>query len=105
MNPILSTPSAAGQESLVDLAKQDLAQRLSIPAGDISVVDAREVTWSDGSLGCPQSGMMYAQVLTPGYLIKLVYDGREFEYHAGKDKALSYCKNPIPPVEGAPVDT
>jgi len=105
MNPILSTPSASGQESLIDIAKQDLAQRLAVPASDISVVDAREVTWSDGSLGCPQPGMMYAQVLTPGYLVKLVYDGREYEYHAGKDKALSLCKNPSPPVEGAPADT
>lgn len=105
MNPILSTLSASGQESLVDVAKQDLAQRLAVPAGEISVVDAREVTWSDGSLGCPQPGMMYAQVLTPGYLVKLAYGGREYEYHAGKDRALSYCKNPSPPVEGAPVDT
>ena len=27
------------------------------------------VTWSDGSLGCPQPGEYYTQVLVPGYWI------------------------------------
>jgi hypothetical protein len=102
MNPLLPTPSALGLEGLIETAKQDLAQRLSISTSDIVLVDAKEVVWSDGSLGCPQPGMMYAQVLTPGYLIKLKYDIRDFEYHAGKERSLTYCKNPLPPVDGAP---
>ncbi len=105
MNPSLPTPSASGLEGLIEIAKEDLAQRLSIPTGDISLVEAKEVVWSDGSLGCPQPDMMYAQVLTPGYLIKLKYDIRDFEYHAGKDRSLTYCKNPLPPVEGIPDNT
>jgi hypothetical protein len=105
MNPTLPTPSAPGLEGLIETAKQDLAQRLSIQTSDIVLVDAKEVTWPDGSLGCPQPGMMYIQVLIPGYLIKLKYDIREFEYHAGKDRSLTYCKNPTPPVEGMPSGT
>lgn len=105
MNPFLPTPSASGLEGLIEKAKEDLAQRLSVPISDISLVDAKEVFWSDGSLGCPQPDMAYAQVLTPGYLIKLKYDIREFEYHAGKDRSLTYCKNPLPPVEGTPDNT
>lgn len=105
MNPFLPTPSASGLEGLIEKAKADLAQRLSIAAGDISLVEAKEVVWPDGSLGCPQPDMMYAQVLTPGYLIKLKYDSRDFEYHAGKDRSLTYCKNPLPAVEGTPDNT
>lgn len=105
MNPLLPTPSAPGLEGLIEKAKEDLAQRLSILASDITVVDAREVVWPDGSLGCPQPGMMYAQVLTPGYLVILKYEARDFEYHAGRDRSLTYCKNPIPPAEGTPSDT
>jgi hypothetical protein len=105
MNPTLPAPSTSGMEGMIEKAKEDLAQRLSIPMSEISFVEARAVTWSDGSLGCPQDGMMYAQVLTAGYLVKLQYDAREFEYHAGQDGALSYCKNPLPPAEGAPADT
>ena len=104
MNPFLPTPPASGLEGLIETAKEDLAKRLSISPSDIVLVEAKEVVWSDGSLGCPQPDMMYAQVLTPGYLIKLKYDIRDFEYHAGKERSLTYCKNPLPPVEGAPSD-
>jgi hypothetical protein len=105
MNPLLPTPSTLGLEGLIETAKQDLAQRLSVQTSDIILVDAKEVVWSDGSLGCPQPGMAYAQILTPGYLIKLKYDIREFEYHAGKDRSLTYCKNPTPPTLGTPSGT
>lgn len=105
MNPVLPTPSVPGIEGLIETAKKDLAQRLSIPASDIVLLDAKEVVWSDSSLGCPQPNMMYTQVLTPGYLIKLKYDIREYEYHAGLGGALTYCKNPLPPSEGVPSNT
>ena len=105
MNPVSPTPSAFGLESLIEKAKEDLAQRLSIPTNDISLVEAKAVVWPDGSLGCPQPDMMYAQVLTPGYLVKLKYDSRDFEYHAGKGGSLTYCENPLPPVEGMPDNT
>jgi len=105
MNPTLPAPFPSGMEGLIEKAKADLAQRLSIQRGDITLVEAKAVTWSDGSLGCPQPDMVYAQVLTPGYLVKLKYDIHEFEYHAGKNGSLTYCRSPIPPVEGAPYDT
>lgn len=105
MNPSLSTATSSGLEGLIEMAKENLAQRLSIPTSDISLVEAKGVTWSDGSLGCPQAGMAYAQVLTPGYLIKLKYDGRDFEYHAGKDRSFTYCENPLPSIEGTPDNT
>jgi hypothetical protein len=105
MNLVLPTPSASDLESLIEKAKEDLAQRLTIPISDIGLVEAKAVIWSDSSIGCPQPGMLYAQVLTPGYLVKLKYDSRNFEYHAGKGGALTYCENPLPPVEGIPDNT
>ncbi|MGB3595329.1 MAG: hypothetical protein WA994_14260, partial [Ornithinimicrobium sp.] len=44
----------------VQAAAQDLADRRSVAAEDVSVVGYAEVTWSDGSLGCPQPGMVYS---------------------------------------------
>ena len=43
------------------------------------------VQWSDASLGCPQEGLMYAQVITPGY--KLVFDhaGTSHTIHTNSD--------------------
>jgi hypothetical protein len=98
-------PSLPALQKLIEQAQADLAQRLSVSISDISLVDAKEVTWPDGSLGCPQPGMFYTQVLTPGYLIELKYDIRHFEYHAGKAGSLTYCENPLPPFEGVPGNT
>jgi hypothetical protein len=89
---------------LVEQAKQDLSQRFSISADQISVIQAREVTWPDSGLGCPQPGMMYLMVLSPGYQIILNAGAREYHYHAGHDAEVFYCANPSPPVPGEPVD-
>jgi hypothetical protein len=48
--------------------------------------------WSDASLGCPQEGMMYAQVITPGYLIVLEAQGQTFEYHTDQGTNVVLCQ-------------
>jgi hypothetical protein len=100
-----SIPSAPTLQNLIEQAKADLAQRLSIPAIQITVLEVGEVVWPDSSLGCPQPGMMYAEVLTPGYLIRLNANDQEYEYHAGKSLDVFLCENPDPPVEGVPDNT
>ena len=92
-------PAAAGApmslEQQVAAAKADLAGRLGVPADDIEVVEAREVTWPDASLGCPEPGMMYAQVLTPGVLVRLVHAGREHGYHARQGRSPVECPGAV----------
>lgn len=105
MTPLPSFPATPNLQSLIEKAKDDLAQRLSISITQINIMDAKEVTWSNSSLGCPQPGMLYADVLTPGYLILLSANGQDYEYHAGKSSAIFYCENPLPPVEGMPGNT
>jgi len=99
--PTQPSPSSA-LESLIEKAKVDLTQRLSIPLVQIDLVEAKEVVWPNASLGCPQPGMVYADVLTPGYLILLEANSREYEYHASKGKEVICCENPTPPVPGIP---
>lgn len=99
-----SLPADAALQNLIDKAIVDLAQRLSISANEIVLLEATSVVWPDGSLGCPQEGMVYAQVLTPGYLIRLRSGVQEFEYHASRDTTVIYCENPTPPVPGTPSD-
>ena len=98
------TSDIAGMESLIEMAKNDLARRLSVSVDEISVIDARSVVWPNASLGCPQEGMFYAEVLTSGYLILLSVGDLKYEYHAGRDSEVFYCENPIPPVPGLPGD-
>lgn len=101
MTPSTTVPSSAsGLRYLVEKARADLAQRLSISISQINLVDAKEVVWPNSSLGCPQPGMVYAEVLTPGYLIILNADDKEYEYHASKGTYVVYCDNPTPPIPG-----
>lgn len=88
----------------VEQARDDLAQRSGMPPDQIVVSSVQAVTWPDSSLGCPQPGMAYAQVLTPGYLILLEAGGKVYEYHAGRNSNVFYCADPEPPVPGVPGD-
>ncbi len=65
----------------VRAAVADLAQRLGVAAEQITVASMERVTWPDTSLGNPQPGMMYPQVLTDGYRVILQHAGEAFEYH------------------------
>lgn len=65
----------------VQAAVNDLATHLNIPAAQITVVHLEGVTWPDASLGCPQPGMAYAQVLVEGYKVILEALGHRYEYH------------------------
>ena len=98
------TPADTGLQSLIEKAIADLSKRSAVPADELVLLEATPVTWSDGSLGCPQEGMLYAQVLTPGFLIRLQAGDQDFEYHAGRGTEVIYCENPKPPVEGTPGD-
>jgi hypothetical protein len=71
MTPSPPTPVHAQLQNIIDLARADLAQRLAVLVDDITLVEAANVVWPDSSLGCPEKGMAYAQVLTPGYLVLL----------------------------------
>ncbi len=62
-------------------AQQVLAERLSVSANDLALVSDEAVEWADSSLGCPEAGMMYAQVITPGHRITFGYAGNEYEVH------------------------
>ena len=59
-----------------------------------------EVTWRDGSIGCPEPGMNYTQALVPGIRVVLELDGVRYEYHAGGARSIFLCENPQPPAEG-----
>ena len=98
------SPETLDDNLLVQQAKQDLAQRLDVPTEDIELVQFEAVVWPDASLGCPRPGIVYAQVISPGYLVVLKADDKEYEYHAGKSAEPFYCENPTPPVPGAPGD-
>lgn len=87
---------------LLEAAVTDAAERAGVGAAAVSVVSAEAVTWRDGSLGCPEPGMMYTQALVPGFRVVLEAGGEELHFHgAHAGGGLRYCATPEPPAEGA----
>jgi len=80
------------EKRMVIQAKKDLARRLSVKVDEIKLLEAREVTWPDSSLGCPQPGKVYSQVLQGGLLIRLEVGGRMYFYHSGEDLGPFLCE-------------
>ena len=81
-----------------DADRADRADR-----ADVVVLEARDVTWRDSSLGCPTPGISYLQRLTEGFLVVLRVGARRVEYHSGPSGPARFCANPQPPLpEGGP---
>jgi hypothetical protein len=80
------------KEEALAKVKADLASRLGVKENEISLVSAVVVTWNDTSLGCPEKGMMYAQVLTPGYRIILEVGGKQYDYRTDDRGYFKLCK-------------
>lgn len=96
--PSTSVPDQ--QPAPVSAAISDLVERTGRDAGEISVATFEDVTWRDGSIGCPEPGVSYTQALVPGYRIELTVDGASWWYHGARDGDQFWCENPTDPVEG-----
>ena len=89
----LPAPSRlADADASVRAAINDLAARLKITPENVQVVSVETMDWPDTSLGCPQPGMFYAQVITLGYRIVLSAEGNQVQYHADKKGRVVTCK-------------
>jgi hypothetical protein len=86
------SPRTQAENPLVRQAKEDLAQRLNIPIEDIDLLMVEQVVWRDSSLGCPQPGIMYAQVITPGFRVILDAAGKQYEYHTDTGRLVVLCE-------------
>jgi hypothetical protein len=75
-------------QSLVDLAQADLERRLGVGIDEIAVQSVEATEFSDTSLGVPVPGKMYAQVITPGYVIELAVEDTVHEYHGAGDRVV-----------------
>jgi hypothetical protein len=87
------SPASEGQAAAaVDAARRDAAQRLNTSPESLRVEDVESRQWPDRSLGCPRQGVLYAQVLTPGYLIVLSSGSRRLEYHTDDRGMAVFCQ-------------
>lgn len=90
---ILDSKDTVDQKKYIDMAVNDLAGRLKINADQINLVQVVANTFGNTSLGCPKPGVMYAQVLTPGFVIELSYLNNTYTYHAGLETVVTCIDN------------
>lgn len=95
-----SQSAGAIPTELLDPLIADAASEAGVDASEVDVVTAEAVTWSDGSLGCPEPGMMYTQALVPGYRVVLEIDGEQLHFHRGSSGEFRYCEDPLPGAAG-----
>ena len=81
-------------DRVVSFALADLADRIEVDADSIRVIEAGPVTWSDGSLGCPEPGVSYTQALVDGWRAILEHGDARYSYHAGSDGEPFLCDRP-----------
>jgi len=98
-------PAMATLESVTAAVRTDAAKVTGLAASELVVESAAQVTWSDGSLGCPQPDMAYTQALVPGYRIRIRAGERILDYHASTRGFFVLCPagQAIDPLDGAAV--
>ena len=86
----VSVPSEAA--AVVNAALIDAATHLGVSQDQLRIDQVQPQQWPDASLGCPQPGQLYSQVVTPGYLIIVSSkDGKQLEYHADARSRVTLC--------------
>ncbi len=75
-------------------AQASLAEDLAVCARRIEVVEVLAREFSDTSLGIREPGMFYAQMITPGYVVRLAWQGRAFEYRVAGGRMVRVPEMP-----------
>ena len=83
---------APDSQPAVATALGDAASHLGVIPSDLHVGQVEAHQWPDSSLGCPKPGLMYSQIVTPGYLIVISAAGKELEYHSDARARVVLCQ-------------
>jgi hypothetical protein len=91
-----STPQMSRVESQVPEAilgpiLNEAAKLANVPPQQLVIVRAEAVVWNDGSLGCPEPGMEYAQALINGYWVLIKAAGQTFDFRVGGGGSFHLC--------------
>ena len=80
------------------VAREDLLSRFELSAGSVKIKGVEAVEWGDASLGNPEPGMVYAQVVTPGFILVLQdgTPGSTYTYHTGGGRSTRVETQQVP---------
>ncbi len=76
------------EQEAIDLATETLARELHFKEGEAGIPKAYPVKWPDSSLGCPEKGTSYLQVIIPGYRVVFRHGDQVYRVHVGSGRAV-----------------
>lgn len=79
-------------QKMVQLARESLSRKFKVSEDQINLFSVEAMTWPDASLGCPQAGIIYAQVITPGFQILFEAAGQSYSYHTDTIDRVVLCQ-------------
>jgi hypothetical protein len=82
--PALAQEQEPPPDSVIQAALDAASAQLGVPYQLIVVMTAQR-DWPDASLGCPEPGHAYAQIITPGYVVTLDTDDLLTEVQVNTD--------------------
>jgi len=85
-------------QGILDPILKEAAALAKVSHEQLVIVRAQSVIWSDGSLGCPEPGMMYTQALVNGYWVIIEAGGKKYDFRVGSGGSFRLC----PPGQGHP---
>jgi hypothetical protein len=77
-----------------DVVRAALAQAasdLGVSPDQLTIIAVEARDWPDSSLGCPQPGRAYSQIVTPGYRLVVQANGRQYDYHTNRTTMIVRC--------------
>ena len=72
----------------MQIARETLARELNVSSRGVRVRDVKRAEWPDASLGCPEKGVQYAQVVTAGYRMRLEVGEKSYPMHVAGERAI-----------------
>ncbi len=78
---------AISKDNAVEKARNDLAQRLNIDAGDVKENSVEDSDFPDMALGAAEDDEMSGQMMTRGWRIRLEAQGTNFRISRGQESS------------------
>ena len=69
----------------------DAAKRFKVAESAVVLTRAEQLDWPDGSLGCPEPGRVYTQMLVPGFRVVAKTVAGEMLYHTDTHGTARNC--------------
>ena len=70
---------------------EEFSQDESVAVDEVRVARAEAIEWPDGSLGCPEPGILYTQATVRGFWVELEIGDQVFDYRAASDGEFRLC--------------